>query len=106
MDKWMGALIKRLGQPAVLYIKEEANPIWAVLQSVQSRSRQNMERLYSPIGQVPQGQYLCMLPAGTPGGEGDRLRLQGKCYEISRLEPVYYGEKVAYLWGLCVEKGA
>ena len=106
MDKWMGAFIKRFGQQAVLYAAEQPNPVWVVLQAVQSRSWQNMEGAFSPLGQIPRGQYLCILPAGTPGGEGNILRLQGKCYEIRRLEPVYYGTQTAYLWGLCVEKEA
>jgi hypothetical protein len=46
-----------------------------------------------------------MLPAGTRAQVGDSLAVQGKEYDIRKLENMCIGDKVIYIWGLCVEKG-
>lgn len=106
MYGWMDRLLKRFGQQAVLYTKGAQTTVWVVFQSVNSRSWQNMEHGYSPLGRIPRGQYLCILPAGVPGQVGDSLILRGTEYEIRKLENQYLGSQVVYVWGLCVEKGA
>jgi hypothetical protein len=44
-------------------------------------------------------------PAGQVIDVGETLEVGGKEYMVRRVEPVYYGEEVAYFWGMCVEKG-
>ena len=106
MQKWMDRFLQRFGQPAVLYTPSSHMSVRVIFQSVNSRSWQNMQHIHEPLGRVPRGQYLCMLPAGTPASEKDSLILQGKEYEIRKLENMYWGDQVVYLWSLCVEKGA
>lgn len=106
MRKWMERLIQQIGQPAMLYSKNAHSQIQVIFQSVNSRSWQNMEHGYSPLGRIPRGQYLCILPAGGPAQVGDSLILRGIEYEIRKLENKYMGAQVIYVWGLCVEKGA
>ena len=106
MRKWMERLIQRIGPPAMLYSKGAHSQIQVIFQSVNSRSWQNMEHGYSPLGRIPRGQYLCILPAGGPAQVGDSLILRGIEYEIRKLENKYMGAQVIYVWGLCVEKGA
>lgn len=77
----------------------------AFLHETGSRTWQNMEKIYSPLGEVPRGQYLYLGPADPALQVGDVLRCSGKIYELRRAEPVYYGDKSVYCWGLCVEKG-
>ena len=36
---------------------------------------------------------------------GETLEVGSREYMVRRLEPVYYGEEIAYYWGMCVEKG-
>ena len=105
MDRWMDKLFKRFGQQVALYSKGVRTTVWAVFQSVNSRSWQNMEHGYSPLGRIPRGQYLCILPAGVAAQAGDSLILRGTEYEIRKLENIYLGSRVVYVWGLCVEKG-
>ena len=101
----MDKLLKGLGQQAQLYSEGKLTTVWVVFQSVNSRSWQNMEHGYSPLGRIPRGQYLCILPAGVEAQAGDSLILRGTEYEIRKLENVYLGSRVVYIWGLCVEKG-
>lgn len=98
-------MLARFGQPVILYTKNGPFYIQAIFQSVNSRFWQNMEHVHTPLGRVPRGQYLCMLPAGTRAQVADSLAVQGKEYDIRKLENMCIGDKVIYIWGLCVEKG-
>ena len=101
----MDRLFDKFGQHAFLYTHNGHYELQVIFQSVNSRFWQNMEHVYSPLGRIPRGQYLCMLPAGVKAKEGDHLALQGKEYDIRKLENMYLGGKIVYVWGLCVEKG-
>ena len=105
MKQWMDRLFDKFGQHAILYTKNGYYELQVVFQSVNSRFWQNMEHVYSPLGRIPRGQYLCMLPAGVKAQEGDHLTLQGREFDIRKLENMYMGSKIIYVWGLCVEKG-
>lgn len=105
METWVDRLMSHFGQSAELIIGDKRTTVRVIFQSVNSRSWQNMEYVQSPLGRIPRGQYLCILPAGLKADEGSRLALQGKEYEIQKLENIYLGAEVIYVWGLCVEKG-
>lgn len=104
MTRWTEKVFARMGRPAVLYTAAGEETVQVIFQSINSRSWQNMDLEYNPLGKVPRGQYLCMLPAGTAAEEGDKLGLDGKKYEIRKLEKMYIGSEVQYLWGLCLER--
>lgn len=106
MYKRMERILRCFGQQATLYSKGVVTKIQIIFQSVNSRSWQNMEHGYSALGRIPRGQYLCILPAGSPAQVGDSLILRGIEYEIRKLENKYLGSRIVYVWGLCVEKGA
>ena len=74
-------------------------------QPVRSKSWQYLEGNYSPLGEVPRGQYVYIGPAGQQVQTGETLEVGEKDYMLRRVEPVYYGEEIAYYWGMCVEKG-
>lgn len=105
MERWMDRILEKYGQPAILYTKKGYYYVQVIFQSVNSRSWQNMEHVHSPLGRIPRGQYLCILPAGVKAQEGDRLTLQGREFDIRKLENMYIGQETIYVWGLCVEKG-
>lgn len=77
----------------------------AFFQPVRSKSWQYLEGNYSPLGEVPRGQYVYIGPASLLLDVGDTLCVGGKEYMLRRVEPVHYGEETAYHWGMCVEKG-
>ena len=74
-------------------------------QPVRSKSWQYLEGNYSPLGEVLRGQYVYIGPAGQQVQTGETLEVGEKDYMLRRVEPVYYGEEIAYYWGMCVEKG-
>jgi hypothetical protein len=105
MDRWMDRLFDKFGQKAILYTKSGYSNIRVIYQSVNSRFWQNMEHVYSPLGRIPRGQYLIMLPVDVKAHEGDFMSLEEKVFDIRKLETMYLGSKPIYQWSLCVEKG-
>ena len=83
----------------------KSSVIRGFFQSVNSRSWQNMERMYGPLGEIPRGQYICMLPAAVAVTPGDVLGVGQGQYQIQRVEDVRLGDRVLYQWCLCVRKG-
>lgn len=73
--------------------------------SVNSRSWQNMEQVMGPLGEIPRGQYICVLPVQADPVAGNTVQVGQKSYYIRRAEDMRAGEEVLYRWCLCVEKG-
>ena len=104
MKRWMDGIFSKFGKPALLHTEAGKTLVSVILQSINSQSWQNTDHRYSVLGQVPRGQYIGMLPAGTAVAEGDRILLDGDTYEIRRLEKMRIGRQTAYLWSLCVKR--
>ena len=49
-----------------------------------SRSWQNMEREYLPLGEIPLGQYILVVPASSGLVPGDQVERDGKGSRIPR----------------------
>ena len=62
--------------------------------------------MFSPLGEVPRGQYVCLLPASTEVAVADTLVVGKTSYQVQRLEDVIVAGKRVYLWSLCMEKGS
>ncbi len=75
-------------------------------QSVRSRSLIKTARSFSSLGEIPNRQFVCMLPAKTMAAPQDTIRIEGISYVIRRVEALYGSKgQVLYRWCLCVEKG-
>ena len=105
MEQLFGRLFSRYGVELSLSDGAESQTVAGVFFSVNSRSWQNMERAFVPLGEVPRGQYICILPASAQVTAGYTVGLDGKSYEIRRAEIVRAGATPVYYWCLCVEKG-
>ena len=73
--------------------------------SVNSQSWQNMDQSYSSLGEIPRGQYICVLPATAAAAAGDTLVVGEKTYQFRRVEDMRLRDDVLYRWCLCVERG-
>ena len=105
MKKLLDRILARYGQTALRYRVGEVQRVQAFFWSVNSTSWQNMERLLLPLGEVPRGQYICVLPAGVTAAAEDTLEVNGRQYLLRKLEEMCLGTGPVYQWGLCVEKG-
>ena len=103
MQQMIGKILNTYG--VSITRKQEGVTYRGFFQPVRSKSWQYLEGNYSPLGEVPRGQYVYIGPAEQQLSVGETLEVGGKDYMVRRLEPVYYGEEAAYLWGMCVEKG-
>lgn len=75
-------------------------------QSINSRSWVKTERSFSSLGEVPNRQYVCLLPAKTVIDAGDVIEIDGMSYLVRRVEDMHAPRgQVLYRWSLCVEKG-
>lgn len=104
MESWMQRLFQMYAVPVTVQSGSEKKEAKAFFQSVNSRSWQNMEQIYGPLGQIPSGQYICILPAGSAQSR-DILLLNEASYRICRLENMMLQDKVIYQWSLCTQKG-
>lgn len=104
MREFLNRIFQHYGTRAILTADGAEKQIRVFFQGTNSKSWQNMEKHYCPLGQIPRGQYLCLLPAGT-ASEGNTLQVDGRDYRICRVEDMLLGPDALYQWGLCVEKG-
>lgn len=104
----MRALVQRVlqkyGTDAVVVKADSRVETKVFFHSSNSKSWQNMETLYCPLGQIPRGQYVCILPAGTAAA-GDTLQIDGEEYAVCRAEDMLVGAEAVYQWSLCTGKG-
>lgn len=106
MKKLMDGILARYGVAATLQNAAGEQDIKVFFHSVNSSSWQNMERVFMPLGEVPRGQYLCVLPAGTAAEPEDTLTVDGRAYLLRKVEKMALFTGPLYCWALCVEKGS
>ena len=105
MRELMDQLFRRYGTEAVLLRGEQQYAVKAFFHSVNSRSWQNMERMFFPLGEIHRGQYICVLPIAAAAKAGDTVTVMGRSYKLRRVEEMFVKGTALYRWGLCVEKG-
>ena len=71
-----------------------------------SRSWQNMQNVFSELGEAPRGQYNYIGAMEPVVEEGDLLDVGGRRYLMRRAEVIYDSRGALYRWGLCVERGS
>jgi hypothetical protein len=101
----VGKILQQYGTAMTITAGETKVETRGFFQPVRSKSWQNMVSLDTPLGEVPRGQYIYIGPPEVEAGDGDILTVGEKDYVFRRVEPYYYGDKVIYRWGLCMEKG-
>ncbi len=64
-----------------------------------------MERKYSPLGQIPDGQVVLLAPAKPEIQEGDILSQGTLTIVVNKVETIMVKDEPLYQWGLCRKKG-
>ena len=105
MRRMVEKILNTYGTPVTLTQGETAYPVRAFFQPVRSKSWQYLEGNYSPLGEVPRGQYVYIGPVEPEARVGDTLRVGEKSYWLRRTELILDREGPVYCWGMCVEKG-
>lgn len=105
MYQMVDKLINQYGTNLIICHNGTKTAARGFLRAVSSHSWQSMEAVASPLGELSRGQYTYVGPAGLAVYQGDLVQVEGKTYCFRRTEPCYYGNRIVYYWGLCVEKG-
>ena len=105
MRQMVENILETYGTAVTLQQGEDAHAIRVLFQPVRSKSWQYLEGNYSPLGEIPRGQYLYLGPVSPKAEAGDILFVEGKAYWLRRTELVRDGNGPVYCWGMCVEKG-
>ena len=106
MHKLMDRVFARYGTEAVLYTAKGQQKVRVFFESVNSKSRQNMEIRNHGLGRLPGGQYICRFPRATVVQMGDTVSVNGKQYQVCRVEDMLVGSGCAFRWALCTGKGS
>ena len=105
MQQMVGKILETYGSAMTLQQEENTFAIRAFFQPVRSKSWQYLEGNYSPLGEIPRGQYVYLGPVNPKAEAGDTLIVADKSYWLRRTELVCDANGPAYCWGMCVEKG-
>ena len=106
MRKLTDRVFARFGIEAVLLNQQGQQPLKVLFWSVNSKSWQNMKPRFGVLGQIPQGQYVCLLPRGTQVQTGDCVAVNENRYLVCRVEDYLDAKGTVYRWALCTMKGS
>ena len=105
MRKIVAGILRQYGSIMTISHGESTVKVRGFFQPVRSKSWQYLEGNYSPLGEIPRGQYVYIGPVEPLAEAGDTLVIDDKAYWLRRTELVRDSEGPVYCWGLCVEKG-
>lgn len=106
MNRLVEKVLERYGSQIFLQREGKLLGFRGFFHHTASRDWHNMEKVFSPLGQIPRGQYAIIAPAALGLKVGDILEHNGKSYGLRRVETILYRDEELYSWGLCVERGA
>lgn len=105
MEYLASGILDSYGTDLVLIHGGESYDVRAFFRPVQSKSWSYLEGEYSPLGEIPRGQYVYIGPVEPRAEVGDVIRIGFKPYWIRRAEVIYGPSGPTYCWAMCVEKG-
>lgn len=106
MRKLMDGVFAHYGVPARVETAMGVQEVNVFFRSVRSEAWQNAELMCSPLGQIPRGRYICLLPAAVEVAPEATLTVRNKQYLVRRIEETAAFADVVCKWCLCVEKGS
>lgn len=105
MQQMVGKILNTYGMAVKLTHDGAVHDIRAFFQPVRTKSWQYLEGNYSPLGEIPRGQYVYIGPVEPMAEAGDTVEIGEKSYWLRRSELIRDANGPVYCWGMCVEKG-
>lgn len=106
MELVLERILERYGTELIWIHGGCEEPVRGFFQPVTSRSWQKLLRQVTPLGEASTGRYVYIGSASRELQAGDSLRVGQREYRVRRTEWIYDHEGPAYLWALCVQRGA
>ena len=104
MEDRLNDILSGYGSDLVLYHQGKGYELKAFFRPVQSKSWSYLEGEYSPLGEIPRGQYVYIGPADPRAEVGDDIRINYTFYRVRRSEIIMGTFGPLYCWAICVEK--
>ncbi len=104
MKKLVDKIFRRYGVPIDVQYTAGVSRAYGFVQHATASARRYLFPEYTPLGQVPQGHFLILLPLQI-AREGQQLMYDGKWYIVRRLERVWLGKSAIYDRCICEERG-
>ena len=83
MRKMAEGIFRQYGTTLDLTVEGNRQQVRAFFQPVRSKSWQYLEGDYSPLGEIPRGQYVYIGPVEPAAEAGDTLTVDGKEYVLT-----------------------
>lgn len=99
-------MIRNLGTDVTVHHDGVSVTAKGIFMPTTSRSWQNMQNVFSELGEAPRGQYNYIGAMEPVVEKGDLLDVGGRRYLMRRAEVIYDSKGALYRWGLCVERGS
>lgn len=104
MKKLVDKIFRRYGTPLQLQTAEGAETVYGFVHHTASSARKHLLPEYTPLGEIPQGHYLMLLPVDR-ATIGQLVMHDGRWHIVRRIERIYVGSKALYDWCLCEKRG-
>ena len=98
-------ILRKFGRELTVEREGESLVFQGFFHHTGSKDWHNMEKAYTPLGQIPRGQYLVMAPIDANLAMGDVIGCDGRRFSIRRVETETFRQNRIYSWALCVELG-
>lgn len=106
MRRAVEKMIRGLGTDVTVHHEGISTTAKGIFMPTTSRSWQNMQNVFTELGEAPRGQYNYIGTLEPVIEKGDLLDVGGRRYLMRRAEVVYDSKGPLYRWGLCVERGS
>lgn len=104
MKKLVDKIFRRYGVPVTVQETSGVSTVRGFVRHTATSARKHLLPEYTPLGELPQGHYLMLLPLYAVS-VGKLVMYNGRWYIVRRVERVWLGRKAIYDWCLCEERG-
>lgn len=104
MNKLVDKIFRRYGTPLDLQTAEGTERVYGFVHHTASSARKHLIPEYTPLGELPQGHYLILMPLYR-AKIGQMVMHDGRWHIVRRIERIYVGSKALYDWCLCEKRG-
>ena len=100
----MDKIFRKYGVPITVQTDNETYLVNGFVENAATSARKYLLSEYAPLGEIPQGYYVILLPR-YEARLGREVMYGAKWCIIRRIEQIWFQDKVLYDWCLCEERG-
>lgn len=104
MRKLVEKVFRRYGVPITVEGSSGYHSVYGFVRHTATSANKHLLPEYTPLGELPQGHYLIMLPRNV-ASVGNLLMYNDVWHIVRRVERVWLGKSAIYDWCLCEERG-